>query len=104
MELRDSAAEALFWAEAIQEAIFAEESAAFDVSNGPLLIGLSMVGPTLMSHGTRAQQTEHLPRLLRHGLDPAEHDRRTHPRVAPRARCGPRRTLPGADHPATEGE
>jgi alkylation response protein AidB-like acyl-CoA dehydrogenase len=49
----------------IQEAIFAEESAAFDVSNGPLLIGLSMVGPTLMRHGTHAQQKEHLPRLLR---------------------------------------
>jgi alkylation response protein AidB-like acyl-CoA dehydrogenase len=49
----------------VQEAVFAEEAAAFDVSNGPLLIGLSMVGPTLMRHGTPAQQEEHLPRLLR---------------------------------------
>jgi alkylation response protein AidB-like acyl-CoA dehydrogenase len=49
----------------IQESIFAEEAAAFGVSNGPLLIGLSMVGPALMRHGTRAQQAEHLPRLLR---------------------------------------
>jgi alkylation response protein AidB-like acyl-CoA dehydrogenase len=49
----------------IQEAIFAEEAVAFDVSNGPLLIGLSMVGPTLMRNGTSAQQKEHLPRLLR---------------------------------------
>ncbi|RAY16270.1 acyl-CoA dehydrogenase [Actinomadura craniellae] len=50
----------------IQEAIFAEEAAAFDVSVGPLLIGLAMVGPTLMRHGTAAQRRDHLARLL-HG-------------------------------------
>jgi alkylation response protein AidB-like acyl-CoA dehydrogenase len=48
-----------------EEAIFAEEAAAYDVSTGPLLIGLSMVGPTLMRHGTPEQRAEHLPPLLR---------------------------------------
>ncbi|MBG6089087.1 alkylation response protein AidB-like acyl-CoA dehydrogenase [Actinomadura viridis] len=48
-----------------EEAVFAEEAAAFDVSVGPLLIGLSMVGPTLMRHGTGEQCAEHLPPLLR---------------------------------------
>ncbi|XVQ08269.1 acyl-CoA dehydrogenase family protein [Spirillospora sp. CA-255316] len=48
-----------------EEAVFAEEAAAFDVSVGPLLIGLSMVGPTLMRHGTPEQRAAHLPPLLR---------------------------------------
>ena len=48
-----------------EEAIFAEEAAAFGVSTGPLLIGLSMVAPTLMRHGTPEQRAEHLPALLR---------------------------------------
>jgi alkylation response protein AidB-like acyl-CoA dehydrogenase len=48
-----------------EEAVFAEEAAAVDVSTGPLLIGLSMVGPTLMKHGTREQRMDHLPPLLR---------------------------------------
>ncbi|SEF57508.1 acyl-CoA dehydrogenase [Thermomonospora echinospora] len=48
-----------------EEAVFAEEAAAHDVSTGPLLIGLAMVGPTLMRHGTPEQRAEHLPPLLR---------------------------------------
>ncbi|GAA0957950.1 acyl-CoA dehydrogenase family protein [Actinocorallia libanotica] len=47
-----------------QEAVFAEECERFDVSVGPLMVGLKMVGPTLMRHGTRAQCAEHLPPLL----------------------------------------
>jgi alkylation response protein AidB-like acyl-CoA dehydrogenase len=47
-----------------QEAVFAEECERFEVSTGPLAIGLKMVGPTLMRHGTRAQCAEHLPPLL----------------------------------------
>ncbi|GAA2731141.1 acyl-CoA dehydrogenase family protein [Actinocorallia aurantiaca] len=47
-----------------QEAVFAEECERFDVSVGPLMIGLKMVGPTLMRHGTSAQCAEHLPPLL----------------------------------------
>ncbi|MFV2176443.1 acyl-CoA dehydrogenase family protein [Actinomadura sp. LOL_016] len=48
-----------------EETIFAAEAAPHDVSVGPLLIGLSMVGPTLMRHGTPAQRDAHLPPLLR---------------------------------------
>ncbi|WP_198653673.1 acyl-CoA dehydrogenase family protein [Actinocorallia populi] len=47
-----------------QEAVFAEECERAGVSVGPLLIGLKMVGPTLMRHGTAAQCAEHLPPLL----------------------------------------
>ncbi|MEO5876984.1 MAG: acyl-CoA dehydrogenase family protein [Streptosporangiaceae bacterium] len=47
-----------------QEAVFAEESERSGVSTGPLLIGLKMVGPTLMSHGTPEQCAGHLPPLL----------------------------------------
>ncbi|MDN3357553.1 acyl-CoA dehydrogenase family protein [Actinomadura sp. DC4] len=48
-----------------EEAIFAGEAAASGASSGPLLIGLSMVAPTLMRHGTPEQRREHLPPLLR---------------------------------------
>ncbi|MDX6740971.1 acyl-CoA dehydrogenase family protein [Actinocorallia sp. A-T 12471] len=48
-----------------QEAVFAEESDLADVSTGPLLIGLKMVGPTLMRHGTASQCAAHLGPLLR---------------------------------------
>ncbi|MFD0690713.1 acyl-CoA dehydrogenase family protein [Actinomadura fibrosa] len=48
-----------------EEAVFAAEAAAYDVSVGPLLVGLSMVGPTLIRHGTPDQRREHLGPLLR---------------------------------------
>jgi alkylation response protein AidB-like acyl-CoA dehydrogenase len=48
----------------MQTAIFAEEQARFAVSNGPLMVSINMVGPTLMAHGTKEQQDEHLHRII----------------------------------------
>jgi alkylation response protein AidB-like acyl-CoA dehydrogenase len=48
----------------IQTAIFAEEQARFNVSNGPLMVSINMVGPTLMAHGTEQQQADHLERII----------------------------------------
>jgi alkylation response protein AidB-like acyl-CoA dehydrogenase len=51
-------------ASAIQQTIFNEEQARYDVSAGALSIGLGMVAPTLMVHGTDEQQ-RHLDAMLR---------------------------------------
>jgi alkylation response protein AidB-like acyl-CoA dehydrogenase len=52
---------------AIQQVIFNEELAAFDVpASGIFTIGLGMVGPTLIRHGTEDQRRRYLPPLL-HG-------------------------------------
>ena len=48
----------------MQSTIFAEEQARFTVSNGPLMVSINMVGPTLMAHGTKEQQDEHLHRII----------------------------------------
>ena len=48
----------------IQTAIFAEEQARFTVSNGPLMVSINMVGPTLMAHGTEQQQLDHLEKII----------------------------------------
>ncbi len=48
----------------LQEAIFAEEQAKFSVSNGPLMVSIKMVGPTLMFHGTEEQRAEHLHKII----------------------------------------
>jgi alkylation response protein AidB-like acyl-CoA dehydrogenase len=48
----------------MQSTIFAEEQARFSVSNGPLMVSINMVGPTLMAHGTKEQQDEHLHRII----------------------------------------
>jgi alkylation response protein AidB-like acyl-CoA dehydrogenase len=45
--------------------IFAQEAAAFDVSQGFFGTALSLVGPALMRHGSPAQQERYLPPLLR---------------------------------------
>ena len=50
---------------AIQQAIFNQEQAKFDVSNGALAVGIGMVGPTLIAHGTEQQKRRHLDALLR---------------------------------------
>ncbi|MBX3314714.1 MAG: acyl-CoA dehydrogenase family protein [Actinobacteria bacterium] len=50
---------------AVEQAIFNEEQADFDVTQGPLTVGLGMVGPTLIAHGTPQQQARFLPPLLR---------------------------------------
>lgn len=49
----------------VEQMIFSQEEADFDVSAGALSIGLAMVGPTLMAWGTPAQQDDHLAPTLR---------------------------------------
>jgi alkylation response protein AidB-like acyl-CoA dehydrogenase len=44
---------------------FAQEQARFDVETGAFAVGIGMVGPTLIAHGTEAQKQRHLPALLR---------------------------------------
>jgi alkylation response protein AidB-like acyl-CoA dehydrogenase len=48
-----------------QAAIFAQEQAKFDVSNGVFAVGIGMVGPTIMAHGTDAQKQRYLTPMLR---------------------------------------
>jgi alkylation response protein AidB-like acyl-CoA dehydrogenase len=50
---------------AIQQVIFNEEQARFGVNSGPLLIGLQMVIPTLLAHGSDAQKAAHVDSILR---------------------------------------
>ncbi len=45
--------------------IFNQELAKFDATSGFLAVGMGLVGPTLMAHGTREQQQRHLTPLLR---------------------------------------
>jgi len=45
--------------------IFAREQAHFEVDTGVFAVGIAMVGPTLMTHGTPAQQERYLRPLLR---------------------------------------
>jgi alkylation response protein AidB-like acyl-CoA dehydrogenase len=48
-----------------QARIFAREQARFDVAVGVFAVGIGMVGPTLMAHGSEAQKQRYLPALLR---------------------------------------
>jgi alkylation response protein AidB-like acyl-CoA dehydrogenase len=48
-----------------QQAIFDQEQAAFDVSVGVFAVGIGMVGPTLIAHGTDGQKARYLEPLLR---------------------------------------
>jgi alkylation response protein AidB-like acyl-CoA dehydrogenase len=50
---------------AIQSAIFSEEQARFDVATGAFAVGIGMVGPTLIAHGTPDQQQRFLSAMLR---------------------------------------
>ena len=50
---------------AMQQVIFSQEQARFDVATGALTVGLGMVGPTLMTWGRPAQQDRHLEPMLR---------------------------------------
>jgi alkylation response protein AidB-like acyl-CoA dehydrogenase len=45
--------------------IFNSEQTAFDVVTGPFTVGIAMVGPTLMKHGTDEQQKRFLVPILR---------------------------------------
>jgi alkylation response protein AidB-like acyl-CoA dehydrogenase len=44
---------------------FAQEQARYDVSAGTFAVGIGMVGPTLIVHGTEEQKKRYLPALLR---------------------------------------
>jgi alkylation response protein AidB-like acyl-CoA dehydrogenase len=48
-----------------QARIFAREQARFEVAVGVFAVGIGMVGPTLMAHGSEAQKQRYLPALLR---------------------------------------
>jgi alkylation response protein AidB-like acyl-CoA dehydrogenase len=50
---------------AMQQVIFSQEQAQFDVSAGALTVGLAMVGPTLMTWGRPEQQDRYLGPMLR---------------------------------------
>jgi len=52
-------------ASAIEAAIFNQEQAKFDVSAGIFAVGIGMVGPTLIAHGTDEQKERYLDRMLR---------------------------------------
>ncbi len=52
-------------ASAIEGAIFGEEQGRFAVATGALAVAIGMVGPTLMAHGTPAQQKAFLQPILR---------------------------------------
>ncbi len=49
----------------MQQIIFNQEQARFEVSSGALTIGLAMVGPTLITWGTEDQQSRYLGPMLR---------------------------------------
>jgi alkylation response protein AidB-like acyl-CoA dehydrogenase len=49
----------------IQQAIYSEEESQFDVTSGVFSIGIGMVAPTLMVHGTPEQQERFLDPMLR---------------------------------------
>jgi alkylation response protein AidB-like acyl-CoA dehydrogenase len=50
---------------ALDEAVFQEEQRRFGVSNGAFSVGIGMAGPTIIAHGTEAQQQRHLDPMLR---------------------------------------
>ena len=50
---------------AMQQVIFSQEQAQFDVSAGALTVGLGMVGPTLMTWGRPSRRTGYLGPMLR---------------------------------------
>jgi alkylation response protein AidB-like acyl-CoA dehydrogenase len=49
----------------VEQMIFSQEEASFEVSAGALSVGLAMVGPTLTAWGTPVQQDDHLAPMLR---------------------------------------
>jgi alkylation response protein AidB-like acyl-CoA dehydrogenase len=49
----------------VEQSIFNQEQARFDVSIGVFAIAVGMVGPTLIAHGTEAQKERHVGTILR---------------------------------------
>ena len=52
-------------ASAIEAAVFGQEQAKFNVSPGVFAVGIGMVGPTLIAHGTAEQKERYLDPMLR---------------------------------------
>jgi alkylation response protein AidB-like acyl-CoA dehydrogenase len=52
-------------ASSIQSAIFGQEQGKFDVSPGVFAVGIGMVGPTIIAHGTDEQKERYLDPMLR---------------------------------------
>jgi alkylation response protein AidB-like acyl-CoA dehydrogenase len=50
---------------AIEAGVFAEEESRFDTTGNMFMIGIDMVGPTLIAHGTDEQKARFLPPMLR---------------------------------------
>ncbi|MGH9301498.1 MAG: acyl-CoA dehydrogenase family protein [Acidimicrobiales bacterium] len=50
---------------AVEQMIFSAEQAGFDVATGAFAVGLGMVGPTLIAHGSDSQKKRYLEPLLR---------------------------------------
>jgi alkylation response protein AidB-like acyl-CoA dehydrogenase len=49
----------------LEAVVFGEELGRYDVPVGLFTIGIGMIGPTIVTHGTSAQQKRYLPSLLR---------------------------------------
>jgi alkylation response protein AidB-like acyl-CoA dehydrogenase len=49
----------------IEAGVFSEEEHRFDTTGNMFMIGIDMVGPTLIAHGTEAQKARFLPPMLR---------------------------------------
>jgi alkylation response protein AidB-like acyl-CoA dehydrogenase len=49
----------------IEAGVFAEEESRFDTTGNMFMIGIDMVGPTLIAHGTDEQKARFLPPMLR---------------------------------------
>ena len=49
----------------IEAGVFSEEESRFDTTGNMFMIGIDMVGPTLIAHGTPDQKTRFLPPMLR---------------------------------------
>jgi alkylation response protein AidB-like acyl-CoA dehydrogenase len=50
---------------AIEAGVFSEEESRFDTTGNMFMIGIDMVGPTLIAHGTPEQKARFLPPMLR---------------------------------------
>ena len=49
----------------LEEAVFQQEQSRYGVSNGAFSVGIGMAGPTIVAHGTEAQQQRYLDAMLR---------------------------------------
>ena len=74
-KLYDSGYAAITWPKAyggrdatpMQSFIFNQEMSHYDVPQGVYTIGLGMIGPTIMSHGTEEQKEKFIPKMIEGG-------------------------------------